>query len=165
MRDGRERKEGALVVVGHGGLTSDEVATARKSRKRPHQRLTGCVEATTSKRRSRRSLELAGQRVFAKTRELGEGEAPAAMAGGFGLCCGRREKQLGLATRSGRRGVASRRGWPCQGAHGAWPARLGERRRVVPCGQQLLNWSAMTVTDRFLKTVIQSSSTMTDSAG
>ena len=104
MRDGRERKEGALVVVGHGGLTSDEVATARKSRKRPHQRLTGCVEATTSKRRSRRSLELAGQRVFAKTRELGEGEAPAAMAGGFGLRCGRREKKLGLATRSGRCG-------------------------------------------------------------
>ena len=153
------------MVVGHGGLTSDEVATARKSRKRPHQRLTGCVEATTSKRRSRRSLELAGQRVFAKTRELGEGEAPAAMAGGFGLRCGRREKKLGLATRSGRRGAASRRGRPCQGIHGACPARSGERRRVAPRGQRILNRSAMTVTEHFLKTAIQGSSTMTDSAG
>ena len=77
MRDGRERKEGALVVVGHGGLTSDEVATARKSRKRPHQRLTGCVEATTSKRRSRRSLELDGSSVFAVVRERGDGGGPA----------------------------------------------------------------------------------------
>ena len=55
MRDGRERRERAPVVVGHGGLTSDEVATAREYRMRPHQRLTDCVEMTTSKRRSRQS--------------------------------------------------------------------------------------------------------------
>ena len=91
------------MVVGHGGLTSDEVATARKSRKRPHQRLTGCVEATTSKRRSRRSLELAGQRVFAKTRELGEGEAPAAMAAASGCAVGGEKSNWGW--RLGRAGV------------------------------------------------------------
>ena len=73
MRDGRERRERALVVVGHGGLTSDEVATARECRKRPHQRLTDCVEATTSKRRSRRSLELASGSVFVVARERGDG--------------------------------------------------------------------------------------------
>ena len=73
MRDGRERKEGAPVVVGHGGLTSDEVATARECRKRPHQRLTDYVEATMSKRRSRRSLELASGSVFAVARERGDG--------------------------------------------------------------------------------------------
>ena len=115
------------MVVGHGGLTSDEVATARKSRKRPHQRLTGCVEATTSKRRSRRSLELAGQRVFAKTRELGEGEAPAAMAGGFGLRCGRREM-----TRPDAHGEANRR---AEGrVASSWqqrPDELGQRRRTA----------------------------------
>ena len=73
--------------------------------------------------------------------------------------------QLGLATRSGRRGVASRRGWPCQGAHGACPVPSSERRRVAPRGQRILNRSAMTVTEHFQKTAIQGSSTTTDSAG
>ena len=79
--------------------------------------------------------------------------------------CERREMRNGAATRSGRRWVASRRGWPCQGVHGAWPARSGERRRVAPRGQRTLTQSAMTVTDRFQKTVIQSLTTMTDSVG
>ena len=65
------------MVFGHGGLTSDEVATVRKCRKRPHQRLTDCMDATTSKRRSRRSLELAGSSVFAVVRERGDGGGPA----------------------------------------------------------------------------------------
>ena len=61
------------MVVGHGGLTSDEVATAWERRMRPHLRLTDCVEMTTSKRRSRWSLELAGDSVFAVARERGNG--------------------------------------------------------------------------------------------
>ena len=65
------------MVVGHGGLTSDEVATARECRKRPHQRLTDYVEATMSKRRSRRSLELASGSVFAVARERGDGRGSA----------------------------------------------------------------------------------------
>jgi len=73
MMDGRERRERAPVVVGHGGLTSDEVATARECQKRPHQRLTDCVEAMTRKRRSRQSLELASGSVFAVARERGDG--------------------------------------------------------------------------------------------
>ena len=61
------------MVVGHGGLTSDEVATARERRMRPHLRLTDCVETATSKRRSRRSLELAGGSIFAVACERGDG--------------------------------------------------------------------------------------------
>jgi len=82
--------------------------------------------------------------------------------GGFGSavsrCPGRR-------ARGGRRGNAkmerrlggqalgaSRRGWPCQGVRGAWPARSGERRRVAPHGQQPLNRSATTLLNCFRKT-------------
>ena len=64
-------------------------------------------------------------------------------------------KATGAGDSVGQVWVASRRGWPCQGAHGACPARSGERRRVAPRGQRILNRSAMTVTDRFLKTAIQ----------
>ena len=38
-------------------------------------------------------------------------------------------------------------------------------RAYAPRGEKLLHRSAMTVTDRFLKTAIQGSSTMTDRAG
>ena len=65
-----------------------------------------------------------------------------------------KEWRNGAASASGRRGVASRRGWPCQGVHGAWPARSGERRRVAPRSVVFLNRSA-TFTECFLKTVIQ----------
>ena len=57
---------------------------------------------------------------------------------------------------------ASRRGCPCQGVPGAWPARSGERRRVEPRGVIFLNRSA-TFTEHFLKNAIQRSKVMTDS--
>ena len=53
---------------------------------------------------------------------------------------------------SGRCAGCSRRGCPCQGVHGAWPARSGERRRVAPRGQQPLNRSATTLLNCFRKT-------------
>ena len=77
--------------------------------------------------------------------------------GGFGVLAELRraeeakEWRNGAASASGRRGVASRCGWPCQGNHGAWPARSGEQRRVAPRGIVFLNRSA-TFTERFLKT-------------
>ena len=79
--------------------------------------------------------------------------------GGFGVPAELRraeeakEWRNGAASASGRRGVASRHGWPCQGVHGAWPTRSGERRRVAPRGIVFLNQSA-TFTERFLKTAI-----------
>jgi len=71
------------------------------------------------------------------------------------------EMQNGTATRRAGTG-ASRRGCPRQGIHGAWPARLGERRRVAPRGVIFLNRSA-TFTEHFLKNAIQRSMVMTDS--
>ena len=85
--------------------------------------------------------------------------------GGFGSavsrCPGRRahggrrgnakmERRLG-----GQALGASRRGCPCQGVHGVWPARSGERRRVAPRGVSFLNRSATTFTKCFLKNAIQ----------
>ena len=77
--------------------------------------------------------------------------------GGFGVPAELRraeeakEWRNGAASASGRRGVASRRGWTCQGIHGTWPACSSERRWVAPRGIVFLNWSA-TFTERFLKT-------------
>ena len=64
---------------------------------------------------------------------------------------GGEEMRTRAVSASGRRAGCSRRGWPCQGVHGAWPARSGERRRVAPRGVKTLSRSA-TATDRFLKT-------------
>ena len=78
----------------------------------------------------------------------------------------RAEEGEGMQKWNGRLGRqalgASRRGWPCQGVRGAWPARLGERRWVAPRGIIFLNRSA-TFTEHFLKNAIQRSMVMTDS--
>ena len=47
--------------------------------KGPHLRSIDCAEMMTSKRRSRRSFELAGGGVFAVASELGDGAACSAM--------------------------------------------------------------------------------------
>ena len=52
----------------------------------------------------------------------------------------RAEEGEGMQKWNGRLGGqalgASRRGWPCQGDHGAWPARSGERRWVADTRRQ-----------------------------
>ena len=81
----------------------------------------------------------------------------------------RAEEGEGMQKWNGRLGGqalgASRRGWPCQGVRGAWPARSGERRRVAPHGQQPLNLSATTLLNRFRKKHDSVILTMTDRAG
>ena len=56
------------------------MAAVAKMAKGPHLRSIDCAETMTSKRRSRRSFELAGGSVFAAVSELSDSVLSAAMA-------------------------------------------------------------------------------------
>jgi len=72
--------------------------------KGPHLRSIDCAETMTSKRRSRRSFELAGGGIFAAASELGDGAACSATVEARRLVLANRQ---GEANRPASRHVAS----------------------------------------------------------
>ena len=105
-----------------------------KRSQRPYLSLSGSAKRWRTERRTRRSSRRAGRRVFAVVRELGDGEAGAAMAEwllAWHNARWRRRKAnwSGLVRRQARGGFKTR--LRRQNAHGTWPARSAGRRRAA----------------------------------